>query len=450
MSGRSSGRRPERPLGDLIAGLSKDRLREVVSVAADASPEVERTVRLIAARAAGDLGQLRVEVDRALRTRRFLDYRASMDWARATRPVVTELERAVAGEPSMELVELLQRAVGHVVRVILTADDSSGLIGDVARDLLDLHAKACDAGVADPAKLARWMFQFRFADQDFFEADPVRYATALGTSGLAEYRKLLADWDGSEAFAARYARQRLAVLDGDHEEIIKQHGGKLTAPYDFIRVAEAMAEIGDDEAVLEWSKRGIEQTSGSQVAQLYDLACTAHKKRDEPVEVLALRRAEHERMPSMSSYSSLKEAALVLSAWPVELPAARAALEQHDTRGFIEALLGDGDMDLAWDVATSAPAETVGRHLWMRLAERREPQSPADALAVYQRIAGEVLEERADRATYQDAAKILKTARDAADAAGMQAQFRAHLAQLREQYRRRPSLIGILDKAGLS
>jgi hypothetical protein len=121
-----------------------------VSAAADASPEVERTERLIAARAAGDLGQLRVEVDRALRTRRFLDYRASMDWARARRPVVTELERAVAGEPSSELVELLQRAVGHVARVLLTADDSSGLIGDVARDLLDLHAKACDAGVADP------------------------------------------------------------------------------------------------------------------------------------------------------------------------------------------------------------------------------------------------------------------------------------------------------------
>jgi hypothetical protein len=449
MSGRSSSRRPERPLGDLIASLSKDQLREVVSVAADASPEVERTVRLIAARVAGDIGQLRAEVDRALRTRRFLDYRAGLDWARATRPVVTELERSVDAEPSRELVELLERAVAHVVRVILNTDDSSGLIGDVARDLLDLHAKACDAGVADPTRLARWMFRFRFADQDFFEADPVRYAKALGEPGLTEYRTLLSEYDGSEAFAARYARQRLAVLDVDREEIIKQHGGKLAAPYDFIRVAEAMAEIGDDEAVLEWSKRGIEQTSGWQVAQLYDFACAAHTRRGEPVQVLALRRAEHQRTPSLSSYSSLREAALELSAWPIEQPAARAALEQRDTRGFIEALLGDDDIDLAWDIATNTPAETVGQHLWMRLAQRREPQSPADALTVYQRVADEVLEERADRATYQTAAKILKTARNAADAAGMQNQFQAHLAQLREQYRRRPSLIEILNKAGL-
>lgn len=255
--------------------------------------------------------------------------------------------------------------------------------------------------------------------------------------------------DGSEAFAARYARQRLAVLDRDRDEIIKQHGGSLATPYDFIRVAEAMTEIGDDEAVLEWSQRGIEQTSGWQVAQLYDLACAAHQRRGELVEVLALRRAEHERMPSLSTYRSLRQAALELSAWSVEQPAARAVLEQQDARGFIEALLVDDDLDLAWDAANNAPVEMVGQNLWMRLAERREPHSPADALTVYQRVADEVLAERADRATYQTAAKILKAARDAANAAGMPNEFHAHLDQIREQYRRRPSLIEILDKAGL-
>jgi len=407
-------------------------------------------VRLIASRAAGGLGSLRVEVDRTLRTRRFLDYSASIEWARATRPVVTELQRAVKDEPTRELVELLERAVGHVVRVILKADDSSGLIGDVARDLLDFHTEACDAGVADPVKLARWMFRFRFVDQDFFEADPVRYATALGAPGLAQFRKLLADYDGSEAFAARYARQRLAVLDRDYEEIIKQHGGQLTAPYDFIRVAEAMAELGDDDAVLKWSRRGIEQTSGWQVSQLYDLASDAYRRLGEPLEVLALRRAEDQRTPSLSNYSSLKAAAVELSVWPVEQPAARAALEVRDRRGLIEALLDDDDLDLAWATATSTPVETVGQQLWMRLAQQREPDNPADALSVYLRVADEVLEERADRAAYQTAAKILKTARDAATTTELRNQFQTHVAQLREQYRRRPSLIKILDKAGLS
>jgi hypothetical protein len=57
------------------------------------------------------------------------------------------------------------------------------LIGDLARELLERHAVTCDAGVADPIKLAGWMIRFRFADQDFFEVDPVRSQKALGEEG---------------------------------------------------------------------------------------------------------------------------------------------------------------------------------------------------------------------------------------------------------------------------
>ena len=52
------------------------------------------------------------------------------------------------------------------------ADDSDGLIGDLARKLLALHVRACDAGVADPVELAVWMVRFGFDDQDSFEVDP--------------------------------------------------------------------------------------------------------------------------------------------------------------------------------------------------------------------------------------------------------------------------------------
>ena len=110
----------------------------------------------------------------------------------AARPIVAELENAVDASPSRSLVELLQRAVGHVVKVMLHADDSDGLIGDLARELLALHARACDAGVAHPVELAAWMVRFGFDDQDFFEVDPVRYASALGEEGLAAYRDAVA------------------------------------------------------------------------------------------------------------------------------------------------------------------------------------------------------------------------------------------------------------------
>ena len=233
--------------------MTVDELREVVSAAVDRHGDVERQVRLIAARGAGDLAQLRAEVDRGLRTRRFLDYRESAGWALAARPIVAELEKAVEASPSRALVELLQRAVGHVVKVIMHADDSDGLIGDLARDLLALHARACDAGVADPVELAAWMVRFGFDDQDFFEVDPVRYASALGEDGLAAYRDAVAARRDGDSFAVRYARERLAILDRDVDALVKLLGGDLTSPYQFIRVAEAMGELGLDDEVLAWA-----------------------------------------------------------------------------------------------------------------------------------------------------------------------------------------------------
>jgi hypothetical protein len=170
----------------------------------------------------------------------------------------------VRSSPSADLVALIERALGHVVKVILTADDSDGLIGDVARELLELHGESCDAGVADPIKLARWMIRFRFEDQDFFEADPVRYAKALGEIGIAAYRREIRQRRkaGDDSFAANYAEERLAVLDGDVDRIVHLLGGDLSRPHQFIRVAEAMEELGRHDDVLDWALRGIAVTSG--------------------------------------------------------------------------------------------------------------------------------------------------------------------------------------------
>jgi hypothetical protein len=446
MPRRPARARSEVPVERLIADMTVDELREVVSAAVDRHGDVERQVRLIAARGAGDLAQLRAEVDRGLRTRRFLDYGESAGWARGARPIIAELDNAVDESPSPALVELLQRAVGHVVKVIMHADDSDGLIGDLARELLALHARGCDAGVADPVDLAAWMVRFGFDDQDFFEVDPVRYASALGEAGLAAYRHAVDARRDGDSFAVRYARERLAMLDRDIDALVKLLGGDLTTPYQFIRFAEAMRELGLDDEALAWAKRGIAQTSGWQVSQLYDLACDV--QRAEPLEVLALRRAQHERMPSSSTYRALRTAAEGLDAWPLEQEAARVTLQRADPRGFVDVLLGDDEVELAWTAAAAAPDDALGSDLWLRLAERSERDRPADALAVYQRIADEVLE-RADRRAYRSAARILERARGAAQPAGELDAFAEYLTGLRERYRRRPTLIAILDKAGL-
>lgn len=370
--------RERRDIRELVRELSPEILREVVTSAADRHDDVERHVRLAAARERGDLAELRAEVDRGLRTRRFLGYRESSEWARSARPIVEELRLVATASPSSDLVVLVERAVGHVVKVITHADDSNGTIGDLARELLEIHAEACDAGVADPVKLAAWMVRFSCDDQDFFELDPVRYAAALDEVGLLAYRGAIEQReDGARVFAVRYARERLAVLDGDEETIVTLLGGDLNAPHQFIRVCEAMAELGRDEEVLLWAERGIAETDGWQVAKLYGLACEVHERRSAFPEVLRLRRAQHEAMASAGNYTLLRRAAEALHAWDTERDAARLALRERDLGELVDAMLGEGDVELAWEVVHEDPDWDPGLQRRLRLAEAREAKQPS-------------------------------------------------------------------------
>jgi uncharacterized Zn finger protein len=449
-----SPRAPRPRPGDLevlIEKVDPEDLRLMVGKAAERHEDVARAVRLAATRGSEDLSQLRAEIDRGLRTSRYLGYRESGGWAMQARPIVEAIGEAVGSSPTAELVALIERAIGHVVKVILKADDSDGLIGDLARELLDLHARACDAGSADPMRLARWMVRFRFDDQDFFEVDPVRYAAALGDLGLAAYRrevKQRVEAGCGDSFAAKHAQERLAVLDGDTEALVGLLGGDLSRPYQFFRVAEAMAELGRDEDVLSWATRGIAASSGWQVAQLYDLAAGIHTLRGEGHEVLRLRREQHQQMPSSSTYRLLRTAAEACGAWPTERPPARAVLTQHDLGGLVDVLLSDGEPEAAWQVPGAHPEWDPGPQRWMRLAEAREASEPGDALDVYVRLADLQLE-TTGKAAYVRAVAILKKAAQAARAADRHGEFAAHVAALRETHRRRPTFVGVLDKARL-
>jgi len=423
-------------------------VRRLLVDAAGRDEETARAVRLAAAGPPERLAVLAAEVDSGLRTRRHLGYWESSEWAGEARPVVAALAEAVEAGASRELVELLQRAVGHVVKVILRADDSNGMIGDLARDLLELHAEACQPGVADPVKLAKWMVRFCFVDQDFFELDVVRYAPGLGDKGIATYRKEVAARSaGSDRFAARYAAERLAVLDRDVDALVEMRGGDLSSPYQYQRVAEAMVELDRPEDALGWARDGIERTSGWQVAKLYDLAAGLLADRGDVAGVLELRRAQHERMPSSTTYGFLRAAAEVTGEWAALRAGAREVLGARDRGGLVDVLLDDGESDAAWVLATAEPAWEVGEHRWKSLAEARESSHPADAMAVWFRLVDEALV-TADKRAYQAAVRYLKAAKKAAVAAGAMVEFEVRVAGLRETHRRRPSLIARLDKAG--
>jgi len=167
-----------------------------------------------------------------------------------------------------------------------------------------------------------------------------------------------------------------------------------------------------------------------------------------PIEALALRRQQHERTPSASTYSTLHRAAEALDAWGLERDAARRALRERDRGSYVDALLQEGDADTAWVVATEDPTWDPGGDRRARLAEAREATHPDEALSLYMLVAGEELLQTGRRA-YARAIAMLKRARRAAGAAEQDRWFSEQLVNLRERHRRRPALIQMLDKAKL-
>jgi len=200
--------------------------------------------------------------------------------------------------------------------------------------------------------------------------------------------------------------------------------------------------------VLLWAGRGIAETDGWQVEKLYDLACGVHELREAPAEVLRLCREQHERMASASTYSRLRRAADAVGAWDFERDAACLALRERDLGGLVDALLNEGEVEEAWNAAHEDPDWDPGSHRRLRLAEAIETQRPEQALPSYMLVADEMLLETGRR-VYARAIPVLKHARRAADAAGQSEWFAGWIAELREQHRRRPTFIAMLDKADL-
>jgi hypothetical protein len=122
-----------------------------------------------------------------IRTRADLSrWSASNAHGRQMHEAVDNLEAAIPTTDPDEVYAVTHKALASAIKVIARADDSSGIIGDACRRLLELHPTVAAAAQVPAGSLVDWMVRFQFdGDVDYFEIDPVAYAPALGKSGMA-------------------------------------------------------------------------------------------------------------------------------------------------------------------------------------------------------------------------------------------------------------------------
>src|SRR5690349_5655362 len=233
-----------------------------------------------------------------IRTRADLHRRGAANaHGRQMHEAVALLREAAGSADPAALLAVVDKAIASAVRVILRADDSSGIIGDAIRALLDLHAQVAAQARPTAAKLVAWMIKFQFGGtQDLFTIDVADYASILGTHGSALYRAKLAEIAGGlrpepvgelhdlaawqDAAEDRYTRflldynaQRLAVVDRDVDAIIATHVRDRKVAAWLHDTAQALAEIGEIDLAIDWAKQATDFDRGHQSLAAGDYWC---------------------------------------------------------------------------------------------------------------------------------------------------------------------------------
>ncbi|MGI8870763.1 MAG: DUF6880 family protein [Mycobacteriales bacterium] len=386
---------------------------------------------------------------------------ASNEHVRQMQEAVAILQEAAETEDPADAFTVTQKAIASALKVIMRADDSSGIIGDACRALLDLHPKVAARARTPVAKLVDWMMTFQFANEcDFFTLDPVAYAPALGETGVATYRAKLADleaglgprpseqqrWTAAHShdwFTLDWNAQRLAVLDRDVEAIIRTHARDRKVAAWLKDTAEALVEIGAIDLAIDWARQALDVGPGHQSLKAGEYWCTLLAEH-RPVDLLAARLEMFRRWPTSSTAAYLYRDAG--DAWPDFRDEVIERLASSPRDAVLFALLSLKDVQYAWELAHLLALDDD--RTWSDLVKTYEKVDPLAVVPVLNRLVlSELVEAGAQH--YQIAARRLKKMRKLANGSEYAAEVDQFIAELREANRRRPRLQQEFDRASL-
>lgn len=369
------------------------------------------------------------------------------------------LEVATATADPSEVYSVVRAALASAVKVIARADDSSGIIGEACRRLLDMHPRAAAAAQVAPGKLVEWMIKFQFdGDVDYFEIDPVAYAPALGETGMAAYRMRLDEiaaglsppdndelrsYPGHDRFTLDWNARRLAVFDRNIDEIIRTHARDRKVAAWLHDTAEAFEEIGEIGLAIDWAHQAAHFDHGFQSHRAADYWCDL-LARHRPDELLNARREVFQRWPTASTAAQLHRTAG--SAWPAERDGVFDTLAARPDQAVLFALGALKDPQLAWNLTNNLRSDDD--HTWAEVANAYETVDPLATLPIHQRLVEHELV-NAGAQHYRLAARRLARMRKLATGTDQADTVDALIANLRETHRRRPRLQQEFDRAGL-
>lgn len=108
----------------------------------------------------------------------------------------------------------------------------------------------------------------------------------------------------------------------------------------------------------------------------------------------------------------------------------------------VQILVGEGEVEAAWDVARELDC---GRHEWLDLARRREEGHPNGSIAVCQReVEASIATKRSDG--YADGVALMERVRTILEREGRRDEWRTYLRDVRARHGRKRNLVKLLDR----
>ncbi|EIP96640.1 hypothetical protein OpiT1DRAFT_01062 [Opitutaceae bacterium TAV1] len=489
---QSSGKRAVRSTASVelvtIDDLRPWLLQQPASVLADFLLETavrdtrlrEKLLRLAArATARGlDLSVYRKAIDRATRTRGFIDYHEASGFAENVREAVAPLQEILDEDPSQAAVvmDLAEHTLTRVENVLAEADDSDGEIGSVLDELQDFHLAACNIARPDPEALAARLFAWETHDGwGVFHNAAEIYADVLGAAGHAAYRRLAeAAWaklpahkpgDHEGCKGSRYLitgiMESLARASGDIDALVAIKAKNLSYAWDYLQIAEIYREASRTDDALDWAERGLRAFPRDTDSRLLAFLADEYHCRRRHDDALALVWRPFESHPTLENYQLLKRHAKRAAAWPdwrgraLDYLRTKIAREEpprknvHPHAFWTAALsaslvrihLWEKDVETAW---LAAQDQRLPSDLWLELAAARAKTHPADAIPLYLREAESHIS-RTGKEAYRTAVTLLKKIRDLHLRLSQSAEWTALLNRLRTTHKAKRTFIALVS-----
>jgi uncharacterized Zn finger protein len=437
----------------------KDLLAELLGLL-DEEPDLRRRFELRAASVNLDAVTVRHAVQELilLPRRGYVEYSEAHAYATDVHKAAAAIDDLTEAGGAADAIGIAREAVALLAEAFDCVDDSSGVVGEAAHELLAVHLRACEAAPPDPVSLGGYLAGLLLHSDHGFAPDLAGYVGLLGDEGFgavrerieAAYTRNPLDWH------ARSLMESLARAEGDVDALIAIYAAHLDdRGWNHLRIAEELDENGRGGEALVWAERGLAEAANPD-QRLVDYLAGRYAAAGRDDDVLSLRRDRFRDERTLASYRALRSAAKDSGVWTAERaeavallgkevrrPAARASWDREGPV-LVDALIDDGDLDAAWEAAKDAASDAQ----WLRLADASAASRPTDALAVYMRAIAPLKSLTGDR-VYHRMATLLLSARACHEALGTTDKFARYLAALRLDQKRKRNLIKILDQKGL-